>query len=183
MGAHVKRLGLVSLALFGMFVVAACSGPAADTVSEAQAGDPLLAAASEASTATPVEIVGYDLTFRLDRALPDGGSQQDIARRVVMKSGDLLQLPQEGPLTNAGMTDDLEQPTERLSPEPESERSARLAAIDIARAEIAGEGDGKFADVEPFVRSYVIEDANGDRFYIKPDGTDYAPAPQLVPYE
>lgn len=168
---------MAAVVVVGAMFLAACSLPGGAPTSPSQlsskgvtSADALLAAASKASAARPVRIVGYELVL-----WQDGRFDFEV---FMTKSGRLL-----SPRRNWGAVPEFsrleKRPPARLQPESEPERQARGRAIARALELSAAEGWGSD---EAMVRIYLLQDASGSQFLISPDGAKIAKAPELAPW-
>ena len=173
------RIIAVTLALAAALVLGACTQTELEPAPEPQAAeDALLLAASGASTQTPVAIEGYVFMFKRESTDASGTVKQNFGEVVVTKDGTVLREKPDDVFLGAIDYKYQEVPIMRALPELEVERAARLQAEAIAVE--SDTGTAKYGAIEPYIRRYLIRDANGNLFYIKPDGTEYLPAPDLV---
>ena len=173
------RIIAVALALTAALFLVACTAAEPTPAPEAEPiQDALLLAASDASTQTPVAIEGYVFMFKRETTDASGTVRQNFAEIVVTKDGEVLREKSPDVFTGAIESKHRETPIGRILPETDPERDARLQAQAIAVENDTG--TAKYGPIEPFVRRYLIKDASGNLFYISPDGSGYAPAPELV---
>ncbi|MFA5843870.1 MAG: hypothetical protein WC971_03465 [Coriobacteriia bacterium] len=161
--------GVSDLAVPGGEPTASTSASGPPSV-DASSTDALLVAASRASSARPVRIVGYELVLwekgRLDFEVFMTKSGRLLTPQRLWGAG-----PEFAPLE--------ERPPARVRPESEAERQAQEHAISRALELSVAEGWGSD---EAMVRIYLLEDAAGDQFLLSPDGTKIVKAPVLEPW-
>lgn len=173
------RIVAAALALSVALSLYACTPSPNERAPEAQVSqDALLLAASEASTRTPVEIEGYVFMFKREKVEASGTIRQNFAEIVVTKSGTVLREKPDDFMYGAIDGKFLEKPIVRVQPELDAERKARLQAQELAIE--SDTGTVKYGAIEPYIRRYLIKDADGNLYYIAPDGSGYSPAPVLV---
>lgn len=182
------RVVAVVLTFAAVLSATACAPAARDTAAEpTPVRDSLLKAASLASTRTPVRIAGYAFLFNRKKTRDDGMVvEQIVGEIVVTKDGKVLRErePQgdrwhRNIFWRKGLA--FEAPVERLSPELDTERQARTRAESLAVA--SDPGTRKYGPIKPYIRRYLVQDADGVLYYIKPDGSDYWRAPAFDPLD
>lgn len=150
--------------------VEATAPPAIAVLHGDPAQDALLQAASKLTASTPVRIVGYEVVMWQDDELD--------FEVFVTKSGELM-TPSRKWGADPTFAPLEERPPARVTPVSDEEERAEQNVITsmLERSETENWGSD-----EAMVRIYLLEDADGERYLMSPDGAATAPAPALEPW-